>query len=194
MRTHRTLIVGAITVLGWTATANWPTATLADGDTHKDGAIPDFSGFWSHPYFPAFEPPLSGPGPVLNKSRQRQVFDADGRPLPAATAPLVSSPTQLVGDYTNPILKPWAAEIVKQNGELELKGVGALTASNQCWPPGVPYILADIGMQMLQQSDEIVILYFGNQTRHVRMNQPHPARVTPSWYGDSVGLTKATRW
>jgi hypothetical protein len=187
MRTHRTLIVGAITVLGWTATANWPTATLADGDTHKDGAIPDFSGFWSHPYFPAFEPPLSGPGPVLNKSRQRQVFDADGRPLPAATAPLVSSPTQLVGDYTNPILKPWAAEIVKQNGELELKGVGALTASNQCWPPGVPYILADIGMQMLQQSDEIVILYFGNQTRHVRMNQPHPARVTPSWYGDSVG-------
>ena len=23
--------------------------------------------------------------------------------------------------------------------------------------------------------------------RHVRLNEPHPAQVTPSWYGDSVG-------
>jgi hypothetical protein len=43
------------------------------------------------------------------------------------------------------------------------------------------------GMQMLQQSDKIVSLYVGNEVRHVRMNQPHPTRVTPSWYGDSVG-------
>ena len=26
-----------------------------------------------------------------------------------------------------------------------------------------------------------------HEVRHVRMNQPHPAQVTPSWYGDSVG-------
>jgi hypothetical protein len=26
-----------------------------------------------------------------------------------------------------------------------------------------------------------------NEVRHVRMNQPHPARLTPSWCGDSVG-------
>jgi hypothetical protein len=30
--------------------------------------------------------------------------------------------------------------------------------------------------------------YFSDhEVRHGRMNQPHPARVTPSWYGDSVG-------
>jgi hypothetical protein len=96
MRTRRTLIVGAITFLGLAATASWPASTLADSDTHKDGAIPDFSGLWSHPYFPGFEPPLSGPGPVLNKARVRQPFDADGRPLAAASAPLVSNPN-LVG-------------------------------------------------------------------------------------------------
>jgi hypothetical protein len=40
-------------------------------------------------------------------------------------------------------------------------------------------------MQMLQQREKITILYFlDHQVRHVRMNQPHPARVTPSWYGD----------
>jgi len=43
-------------------------------------------------------------------------------------------------------------------------------------------------MQMLQQPDEITFLYANDhEVRHVRMNAAHPARVTPSWYGDSVG-------
>jgi hypothetical protein len=41
-------------------------------------------------------------------------------------------------------------------------------------------------MRMLQQPDKIVILY-GDQVRHVRMNEPHAAPATPSLYGDSVG-------
>src|SRR5438046_10716575 len=52
----------------------------------------------------------------------------------------------------------------------------------------MPFVLWNIGMQMLQKPDKIVILYSNDhEVRHVRMNQPHPARVTPSWYGDSVG-------
>ncbi len=40
----------------------------------------------------------------------------------------------------------------------------------------------------MQQRDEILILYtFDHQIRRIRLNQPHPARVAPSWYGDSVG-------
>ena len=35
------------------------------------GSLPDFSGVWGHPYVPAFEPPESGPAPVVNKSRRR---------------------------------------------------------------------------------------------------------------------------
>jgi hypothetical protein len=43
-------------------------------------------------------------------------------------------------------------------------------------------------MQMIQQPDKITILYLGDpQVRRVRMNEPHPAQVTPSRYGDSVG-------
>ena len=42
--------------------------------------------------------------------------------------------------------------------------------------------------RLLQQPDKITILYdYDHQVRHVRMNQSHPAHVTPSWYGDSVG-------
>jgi hypothetical protein len=43
-------------------------------------------------------------------------------------------------------------------------------------------------MQMLQQPGKITILYpHDHEFRQVRMNQPHPTPVTPSWYGDSVG-------
>jgi hypothetical protein len=43
-------------------------------------------------------------------------------------------------------------------------------------------------MQILQQPDRVTIIYdYDHEIRRVRMNEPHPAQVTPSWYGDSVG-------
>ena len=150
---------------------------------------PDFSGIWAHPSFPGFEPPPSGAGPVLNKSRRPQIVGGDGRPVPPGNGVRVSNFSRLVGDYANPILKPQAAEVVKRHGEITLSGVSYPTPTNQCWPEPVPYIFASVGMQMLQQPDKIIFLYSNDhQIRHVRMNEPHPARVTPSWYGDSVGL------
>src|SRR6185295_18395083 len=132
---------------------------------------PDFTGLWARPYI-GFEPPLSGPGPIANRSR------IAGQ----------SNINQFVGDYTSPILKPHAAEIVKKHGELELYGSGAPNPSNQCRPMSPPYILQRQEIQMLQQKDKITILYNEDQqVRRIRMNARHPARVTPSWYGDSVG-------
>jgi len=166
-----------------------PTPAVAPGDGGLQGAaaIPDFSGIWGHLSLPGFEPPLSGPGPVLNKSRTRQVVGGDGPPVPDTNGALVSSIYQFVGDYSNPILKPQAAEVVKKHGEIELSGVPAPIPSNQCWPGGVPFVFWNIGMQMFQQPHQITILYSFGEVRHVRLNQSHPAQVTPSWYGDSVG-------
>ncbi|HLQ89317.1 MAG TPA: hypothetical protein VK148_04700 [Xanthobacteraceae bacterium] len=145
----------------------------AGGPAQNATSIPDFSGKWVHPYFPGFEPPASGPGPVVNKSRRR-----DG----------VGNANQFVGDYTNPILKPHAAEVVRKHGEISLAGASYPTPSNQCWPSGLPYIFFQHGMQMLQLPQKIVFLYLRNhEYRQVRLNQPHPAHVTPSWNGDSVG-------
>jgi hypothetical protein len=93
-----------------------------------------------------------------------------------------------IGDYTNSILKPQAAEIVKEHGDIEAGGAHALTPRTECWPTGVPLILENTSMQIIEQRDEITILYSETyEVRHVRMNQPHPAQVTPTWYGDSVG-------
>jgi hypothetical protein len=135
--------------------------------------IPDLSGTWARLSFPGFEPPLSGPGPVTNRLR-----------APNGASSLFA----LVGDYTNPILKPRAAEAVKKHGEIELRGAHAPNPRTQCWPGGVPFAFTNVGMQMIQQPDRITILYADQyQVRRVRLNEPHPAQVTPSWYGDSVG-------
>jgi hypothetical protein len=150
-----------------------PAVERADIDrVQRAASIPDFSGIWAHMTWPDFEPPLVGLGPVSNRSRRNGVSDA----------------YELVGDYTNPILRPHAAESVKKHGEISLTGVPYPTPSNQCWPGGVPFVLYNIGMQMLQQPEKITILYSNDhEVRRIRLNQPHPARVTPSWYGDSVG-------
>jgi hypothetical protein len=136
-------------------------------------SIPDFSGMWGNPFLTGgLEPPASGPGPVTNRSRRNGVSDI----------------YQFVGDYTNPILKPPAAEAVKKFGEISLTGVTYPTPANQCWPEPLPFIFRNFGMQMLQQPHQVTILYSDNhEVRHVRLNEPHPAQVTPSWYGDSVG-------
>jgi hypothetical protein len=117
-------------------------------------------------------PSGAGPGPVTNRSRVGGV----------------SNYNQLAGDYTNPILNHQAAEVVKEHSDLSSSGVGYPTPSNQCWPDGVPYVFWQYGMQMLQEPDKVTILYLqDHEFRQVRLNQPHPADVIPSWYGDSVG-------
>jgi hypothetical protein len=137
-------------------------------------SVPDFSGIWRHGNLPWFIPPASGPGPVTNLSREKGTG--------------VSDYSSLVGDYKNPILQPWAAEVVRKHGEISLTRQPYPTPSNQCWPGGVPFVLYNVGMQMFQQPDRVTIIYSNDhEIRRVRLNQPHPQQVTPTWYGDSVG-------
>jgi len=160
-----------VTLAAVAATGQAVALTVASGNSSKQ-SIPDFSGIWLHPSLPGFEPLSSAPTSLVNRSRRNGVSDV----------------LKLVGDYTNPILKPEAAEVVKKHGEISLKGIGYPTPRNQCWPGGVPFVFAsDDGMQLLQQSDKITILHiYDHQVRHARLNQSHPAQVIPSWYGDSV--------
>ena len=119
-----------------------------------------------------FEQPASGPGPVVNTERE-----SDG-----------TSSQKLVGDYNNPILKPAAAEHLKALGDIARQGTVFPDPNNQCLPWGVPYVLRQLGIKILQQRNHITILYIeDDQVRWVRMNDSHPAHVVPSSYGDSIG-------
>jgi hypothetical protein len=130
-------------------------------------AIPNLSGTWNN--IPAkFQQPASGPGPVEQ---------------------MAPRPDILVGNYKNPILQPWAAEILKHNGELQLAGIPTPRATTTCWPGAVPGILAERGNLQFLQTPKLVVLTYSHdhQIRFVPLDQSHPAHVTPSWYGDSVG-------
>jgi hypothetical protein len=165
-----TLATAAATpAFGQTAT---PTVGLANSANESAQSIPDFSGTWVHS-LPGFEPLASGPTALVNRARR-----------PNGTGDIL----KLAGDHTNPILKPEAAEIVKGHAQLGLNGIGDPNPRNQCWPAGVPFVFTNGPTRFLQLPDQVIILYgYDHQVRRVRMNQPHPAQVKQSWYGDSVG-------
>jgi hypothetical protein len=113
------------------------TPALGQDPTQSAAPIPDFSRMWANSLGPGFSPPASGPGPVLNKARRRAVVDIYGQPLSGPNAPIVSAGGRRIGDYTNPILQPWAAKVVKKHAEIELNAGPAPNPINQCRPSGV---------------------------------------------------------
>jgi len=122
-----------------------------------------------------FEPMPSGPQPLRNLIRR-----PDG----------TGNAGQLVGDYHNPILKPEAAAVVKQKGELAAAGKGFPNAQDQCRAVAPPFTFAmQLSFQMLPKNNgDIAILYGqGDNVRHIRMNGTHPANPVPLPMGDSVG-------
>jgi hypothetical protein len=137
----------------------------------QDAAVPDFSGLWERSADPGgrdFQPPESGPGPILREA---------------------GAGAFRIGDYTNPILQPHAAEAVKAHGDIGRAGTVVNPAWSYCEPSGVPLILnlAD-PIQILQDTDYVVIMNRGDsQVRRVSMNAGIPDDVRPSWYGYSVG-------
>ncbi|HMI96931.1 MAG TPA: hypothetical protein VK479_10505, partial [Micropepsaceae bacterium] len=149
-----------------------PVLTAPARAAESNTSIPDLAGLWARNSF-AYETPSAGLGPVENASR-----------LPSGAR----DRTMLVGDTTNPILTPGAAQVVKRFGEISRSGKGFPDPNNQCWPEGPPYIYRVLETQIVQQRDRILIFYtFDHQVRRIRLNDAHPLRVTPSWYGDSVG-------
>ena len=129
--------------------------------------IPSFEGIWQRNGI-SFDPPGVGPGPVRNTIVSRQIW---------------------VGDHTNPILQPHAAEIVRANGEANLAGNGHYTPTQLCRPSGVPNIMNILGkFQVLQTPEKVTFLYERDQAiRHIYLNEEHPEDIAPSYFGHSVG-------
>ena len=162
------LLIGGIlsaAILGWPVTA-------AETATH-----PDFTGPWGRN---AMDPELlpSGPRPLVNTLRPYDDPHQSGG----------GDPIPLVGDYNNPILKPEAAEAVKQAGELSAGGRINPDPSNNCGAYAPPYgFTIQLGVEILQNKDEILFMYpQDDQVRHVRLNGGHPRKVKPTPMGDSV--------
>ena len=182
---HRKLLFYAIVAMSAVPAIAQTSASDSLARSTAETSVPDFTGTWQHPVFPWFEPPASGPGPITNLSRWRQL-PIEGQ---APSKEGVSDYDQLVGDYKNPILQPWAADIVKKSGEMSLAGITFPNPSNQCWPMPLPFTFKNFVVVVLQRKDRVLLLYANPQhdIRLVRLNASHKKPLTPSWYGDSIG-------
>ena len=142
------------------------------GQSERAASLPDFAGIWAHAN-PGFEPLSSGPTSLVNQKRR-----------PNGTGDILN----LTGDHTNPILKPAAAAAVQKHAQYHANDKGDPNPRNQCWEEGPPFVFTNGPTQIIQAKDKVTILYqYHHQVRHVRMNAQHPAKVTPTWYGNSVG-------
>jgi hypothetical protein len=141
---------------------------LSPASATQDQAMPDFSGVWQRMSGKFQQPEGGGPGAVEQISPR---------------------PDMPIGNYKNPILQPWAAAVVKHNGEMEAAGQPMPEAKTTCWPGSVPGIFGIPSSMEVLQTPKLVTLIFQNdhQIRFVYMDQPHSKSVTPSWYGESVG-------
>jgi hypothetical protein len=131
-----------------------------------------------------FIPPASGAGPLRQDPARPYVsndeFRVTGR-----------QPTERVADLNNPILQPWAREVVRKRNELVLAGKFVVSPTASCWPKGVTaFLLSPMTQPMFfvqGQREVAMILSSFNDVRHIHLADQHSANVKTSWYGESIG-------
>ena len=162
-------------------------ATALGAATAAAAAPPNFaptanSGWYA--YSRAFMPPPSGPGPVMQDPKYPLVTNDDFR----ATG---RQPTYPMGDPTNPILQPWAAESLRKVNSQTLAGKPIVSQHAECRPVGVTYFDLEPmtrPMFILQSKNEVtIILESFSDIRHIYLSDKHRPDLKPSWYGDSIG-------
>jgi hypothetical protein len=134
-----------------------------------------------------FIPPSSGAGPVQQDPAHPYVnndeFRLTGR-----------QPTQRLADLSNPILQPWAREVLRKRNELVLSGTLVPAPTASCWPKGVTgFLLSPMTQPMYfiqgQKTLKMILASF-NDIRHIHLTDKHSHNVKTSWYGESIGRYK----
>jgi hypothetical protein len=100
--------------------------------------------------------------------------------------------TPTLGNYKDPILRPWAAAQMQASNEEVLSGERGLpfSAQGRCYPGGVPgqllypaepfyFIQTPKEVWMIWQRDHMV--------RRIYLTDRHSDNFKPSWFGESIG-------
>jgi hypothetical protein len=164
-----------------------PVILLATTLSTTAAAAPDFTPTASTGWFAyarVFIPPSSGPGPVQQDRAHLLITNDDFR----ATG---KQPTFPMGDPSNPILQPWAADAIRKVNSETLSGKPLISQHATCRPIGVTSFLLEPmtrPMYILQTPKEVTLILesFG-EVRHIYLTDKHSAKPKPSWYGESIG-------
>jgi len=157
-------------------------SAMAAGVSPPDFAPSPSVGWFA--YSRTFIPPASGAGPVRQDPAHPHVTNDDFRITGA-------QPTFPMGDPNNPILQPWASDVIRKRNELILSGKPAFSPHASCWPVGVTaFLLSPMTrpLYFVQGPKEVVmILTSFNDVRRIHLADKHSANLKASWYGESIG-------
>jgi hypothetical protein len=129
------------------------------------------------------DPPAGLRGPIRNHP---------DHPLQGNTDRQGRQVTVAIGNYMDPILKPWAAEQMRLSNEEVLSGKRGMPflATSRCYPGSVPgQLLWTTEPFYVVQNPKTVYMVWQRDslTRRIFMTGKHSENVKPSWFGESIG-------
>jgi hypothetical protein len=128
------------------------------------------------------DPPAGMRGPIRNDPDHRYHGNNDGP----------GQVTVRMGNWKDPILKPWAAAQMRASNEEILSGKRKVpfTAQARCYPGGVPgQLLYPAEPFYFIQTPKVVYMIWqrDHMVRRIYMTDKHSETVKPSWFGESIG-------
>jgi hypothetical protein len=130
-------------------------------------------------------PPGNGHGPIKPDPEHPYTSNAVGGRTGA-------QPTKRLGDYKDPVLKPWASAFMKATNDEALSGIAKIpfAAQARCFPGSVPgQLLFPFEPVYFIQLPNIVYMIWqrDHMVRRVFMTDKHSENLKPTWFGESIG-------
>ncbi len=128
------------------------------------------------------KPPAGLRGPIQPDPTREHHMNQDGP----------GQVTVRLGNWRDPVLKPWAAEQMRLSNEEVISGKRGLPFSAQatCYPGGVPgQLLFPAEPFYFIQTPKVVYMIWqrDHMVRRVYMTDTHSTNLKPSWFGESIG-------
>src|SRR5262244_4632200 len=164
------------------ATAVWSAPVSAQ--TAKD-SIPELASAsfaWRATRAEWSDPPAGMRGPIKNDPDHPYHGNLDGP----------GQVTVRMGNWKDPVLKPWAAAQMKASNEEVFSGKRQVpfAAQARCYPGGVPgqLLYPFEPVYFIQTAKEIWMMWQrDHMVRRIFLTDQHSEHVAPSWFGESIG-------
>ena len=174
------------TLLSSTVVAALGIASLAFASpASAQGKIPDLASStfaWLSAGADWRDPPAGMRGPIRHDPDHAYHGNLDGP----------GQVTVRIGNWKDPVLKPWAAAQMKASNDEVLSGKRQVpfAAQARCYPGGVPgQLLYPAEPFYFIQTPKVVYMIWqrDHMVRRIYLTDKHSENIKPSWFGESIG-------